>query len=131
MTETDLTPRQRRFVAAVVATTTVREAARIAGVCERTALRYMRQQAVQAAIRTAQTDILRQGARRAVQAVGQAVASLEAILTDEATPPGVRVSAARAILEHAPKLYETVDLAERVAALEAQIAEAHYYDDTT
>jgi hypothetical protein len=45
--------------------------------------------------------------------------TLAVIMGNEAAPAAVRVSAARAILDAAPKVIELGDLAARLAALEA------------
>jgi hypothetical protein len=49
-------------------------------------------------------------------------ATLRDLMTDPATPPGVRVRCAVAILDAALRLMELVTLADRVAALEQRMA---------
>lgn len=121
MSEEELTGRKRRFVVAMVAAATVTEAAQVAGIGERTARRYLADPAVVRALHAALDGALGDASRRAVAAMSEAVATLEAIHRDAAQPAGVRVSAARAILDAGPRLREALDLAERLAALEEKL----------
>ncbi|GAB4402083.1 MAG: hypothetical protein Kow00123_12080 [Anaerolineales bacterium] len=116
-----LTPRQARFVGALMTTRTVAEAARVAGVGERTARRWLRLPAVQRALSEAQGEALKQATRRAVAAIGLAVDILQVIMADPGASAGARVSAARCILDAAARLTETAELADRVSRLEQRI----------
>jgi phage terminase small subunit len=123
VTKNELSPRQRRFVAAMLTARTVREAAESVGVSERTGLKYLADPKVKAALSAALDGALGDATRATVGAMREAVATLEAIHGDEAQPAGSRVAAARAILEAGPRLREALDLAARVADLEQRIAE--------
>ena len=50
----------------------------------------------------------------------EAVEALRSIPTDEAAPPGARVSAARSLLDQAQRAVELEDLALRIDQLEAR-----------
>ena len=67
-------------------------------------------------------DRLRALARRALAAAVGALAVLLNVAGDAAQPAPPRVAAARAILDSATRLLESADLAERVSALEEQLA---------
>lgn len=121
MTESELSPRQRRFVAAMLTARTVREAAAAVGVTERTGLKYLANPAVKRALGQALDDALGQATRQVVKAMTGALDTLEEIHQDPDAPTGARVSAARAILDAGPKLREALDLAERVTALEQSL----------
>lgn len=121
-TEADsLTPKQAAFIAALMTSSTLEQAAEISGISARTGRRYLRNAAVKAALSAALDDAMGQAARRAVAAMTSAVDTLDGIHRDPAAVVGARVSAARAILEAGPKLREAMDLAERVAALEDKL----------
>jgi phage terminase small subunit len=115
-----LSQRRRRFVAAMLTSPTIEDAAKSAGISERTAYRYLANPDVKAALSSALDDALNQATARAVAAMTAALETLAAIHQDRAAPTGARVSAARAILDAGPRLREAVDLAERVARLEQQ-----------
>lgn len=121
MMESELRPRQRRFVAAMLTARTVREAAAAVGVTERTGLKYLANPAVKRALGQALDDALGQATRQVVKAMTGALDTLEEIHQDLDAPAGSRVSAARAILDAGPKLREALDLAERVTALEQSL----------
>jgi len=113
-----LNRRQRAFVAALVGAPTILQAAEVAGISESTAYRYLKQPAVRAALGLALDTALGQVVRRSVAAMTEALDTLEAIHLDQEQPAGSRVAAARTIFTEGPKLRESLDLAERVAALE-------------
>ena len=121
MTEKDLSPRQSRFVAAMLTARTIGEAAQAAGVTERTGKRYLKIPAVKVALGHALDSAMTQATSRAVTAMSEALETLEAIHRDEGTPAPTRVSAARAILQACPKLREAMDLAQRVAEMEERM----------
>ena len=120
MTKNDsLSTRQRKFIAAMVSSPTIAEAANVAGIAEKTACRYLGDPVVKRALSKALDDALSQATTRTVSAMGAAVGTLEEIHQDAEQPAAARVSAARAILEGGPKLKDAVDMAARVSALEA------------
>jgi hypothetical protein len=131
MTDTKLTARQAHFVSAVLATRTTAEAARQAGVSDRTAYTYMNDPRVQAAIGRGLDDVLADATRHITGAVAQALAALEDILTDPAAPPAARIAAARIILDAAPRYRQTLDLATRLANMEDLQASLEHGPDTS
>jgi len=117
-TPDSLSARKRRFVAALLAEPTILDAAKAAGVSERTAHRYIRDPDVKRALSAALDDVLSDVTRQVVGEMGAAVHTLAAVHSDGTMPPAARVSAARAILTGGPALREAFDLAERVSQLE-------------
>lgn len=85
----------------------------------RTVRRYLADPATRAQMRELEADRLRDLSRRTGALAGSAVVILGTIANDKAEPAGARVGAATRIVELAIRLAEHVDLAERVAALEA------------
>lgn len=120
---TNLSPRQARFVSALLSSPTIEAAAAAAGISSRTGRRYLRDPNVRRAISAAVDEAMGRATHLAVQAMVNALMTLEEIHTDRKAPVGPRVSAARAVLEIAPKLREALDLADRVSALEQEIGD--------
>jgi len=116
-----LNRRQRRFVAALLVSPTIEQAAQVAGIAPSTAYRYLREPAVKAELGQALDGALGQAARQVVAEMGAALETLEAIHQDSEAPASARVSAARTILQAGPALREALDLAERVTALEQKL----------
>jgi phage terminase small subunit len=115
-----LSANQRRFLAAMLTARTVTDAARQAGIAERTAYLYLSTPHIQAALNRALDEALSHTAQQATAAMDHALAALRAILDDPASPPAARIAAARTILQVGPRLHESVTLTQRVAILENQ-----------
>jgi hypothetical protein len=115
-----LSPKQRRFLSAMLSARTIADAARQAGIAERTAYLYLTAPHFQVALNHALDDALSRAAQQATAAMDHALAALCAILDDPATSPAARIAAARAILQVGPRLHESVTLTQRVATLEDQ-----------
>jgi HEAT repeat protein len=97
---------------------TVRDAARSAGIGERTATRRAADPAFCRRVAELRSGMVARAAGQLADGMAQAVATLRELLTAESE--SVRLAAARSILEIGPKLRETVELEERMAAIEAQ-----------
>jgi len=110
---------QRRFVAALMATRTVRDACEAAKVAERTGTRWLTRPEVRAELAQRQDAALSQVARRMASSMTLALTVLEAVMVDKNHSASVRVSAARAVLENGLRFAEIVSLADRVSRLEA------------
>ena len=115
---TVLSTRQRAFVAATVAGMTHAEAAETIGVTPRTATRYMGDPLVRAALSEAMDATFGQVTHRMAGGTNEALDVLRDIMTDGTISASVRVRAAVAWLDAAPKWREAVDLVDRVMALE-------------
>lgn len=113
-----LSPRQARFVSAMIVTRTVADAARMAGIGERTAYTYLADPAVQAAIGRGLDDVLADATRQITGTIGPALAALESILQDPTVPASARVAAARLLLDAGLRYRTTLDLATRLANVE-------------
>ena len=96
----------------------VAEAAETANISLRSAWRYLADPAVKRALSAALDDALAAVTRRAVDAMGRALTTLEDVQKDREASPSAKVAAARVVMVAGPKLREATDLAERVAALE-------------
>jgi hypothetical protein len=109
------------LLAALACGATVEGAARQAGVSRRTAQRRKADPDFSRQLSEARAEMVRRASG------GLAAAALESVKTllslqASANPPAVRLGAARAVLEIGMKLRETVDLEERLAAVERRLA---------
>ena len=114
-----LTAKQRGFVRALLTERDVRAAARAAGIAERTAHRWLRLEALQAAIVDAEADALAVATRGLVRLAADAVNTLGDAMTDKDAATGARIRAADILLTRLPQLRELVTLEGRVSKLEA------------
>jgi phage terminase small subunit len=118
-----LTTRQRRFVTALLAAPTIRQAAEAADVSETTAWRYLSDPTVRREVADRQSAMLAQASSGVVSDMAVARAVLRQVMADTNASAASRVSAARAILDAGLRLFEMVSLSDRVAALEEQYGE--------
>src|SRR5262245_31087838 len=109
-----------RLLLALACGATVENAARSAGISESTAYRRLRETAFNQRLQQVRADMVQRTAGMLTAAAGEAVKTLLA-LQKESIPHATRLGAARAILELGVRLRETAELAERIAALEAQM----------
>lgn len=116
-----LTPRQARFCTALLEARTIREAAKMAGIGEATAWRYLASPRVRQTLSERQGAMLAQASAALVADMAEARKTLRSIMGDATAAPGVRVAAARAVLEAGLRLFELASLAERVAELERRL----------
>lgn len=128
--DTTLTTKQMKAVEALLQAETIRHAAEMAGISERTLYRWLkdpRWEHFQAEYGDARRQATRHAVGRLQAASSDAVTILRRIMFDESQQGAARVAAARSILEFAFKGSELQDLSERIAALEA-ITEAQNAD---
>jgi hypothetical protein len=110
----NLSAKQRRFVAAMLAAPSLREACRQVGISESTGQRWTRAPALVSAMGEAQRAALVDAARRLTAGLASAIDTLVSVSADEHAPASARVGAARAILDatlKAAELAQTRELA--------------------
>lgn len=117
-----LSTKQRRFMAALLAEPTTRAAARVAGVSETCAWRWLRTDPVRSELASQQDAMLGQAAAALVSDMAEARQCLLDTLRDAKTPASVKVRAAAVILDCGLRLFEMRTLAERVAELERRVS---------
>ena len=115
-----LTARQRKAIAALLASPTVSSAAETAGVSRSQLERWRRQPAFRAALAQAEADIIEEAARQLLKLQGTAIRVIARVMLDDNSHAGVRIRAAQLIVENTLRLREIVSLEERIAALEAE-----------
>jgi hypothetical protein len=108
------------FALAVASGTSLREAARSAGISESTAYRRLKDPAFCRRVSEIRTSFLNEAVGRLSEAANEAVSTLKALLASRTD--SVRLGAARTILELGPKLREQAELEERITALEREAA---------
>ncbi len=119
MPKTDLNPRQRRAISALMTCPTLAAAAREAKVSERQLYRWLYDEPVfQKALRTAQDEALSSTVRNLAAMGTEAAETLRAQLSSNDATPGVKVRAGDVILSQMARLSELADLEARIAALE-------------
>ena len=118
-TDPTLTVKQTAYIAARLESRSIIEAAKSAGVAERTARRWEVLPQVRQALAAGADELLAEAARRAKMRLCAGLDTLAAIMSNESAPVGIRVAAARAILTEGPRLIELGELARRLAELEA------------
>ncbi len=99
---------------------TVEAAARQCGLSERTVYRRLHEADFRARLQALQADMVQRTAGALTAAATEGVRTLLDLLKP-ASPPAVRLGAARAVLELGMKVRDAAELAERIAALEAQL----------
>jgi len=111
------TPRQRRAIAALLATGDKNDAAEQAGVSRRTLYRWMHQDEFRAELVQAETAALDELSRQLVRLAALAVETLERAMANAETD-GQRIRAADIVLSRLLQLRELVSIETRLAALE-------------
>jgi hypothetical protein len=102
---------------AVAGGQTLRDAATVAGVSERTATRRWADAAFRRRVAELRAEMVARSVGRMADGMSDAADVLRQLLAP-GTPPAVRLGAARALLELGTKLRESVELEERLQALE-------------
>ncbi len=110
------------LIAALAAGKPVAEAAKLAGVSERTVYRRLADSLWRRRVAAARTELLARAVGILAEGTTAAAATLRLLLRSDS--PSVQLAAARAILDQTTRGIELLDLAERVSALEEQTAAA-------
>jgi hypothetical protein len=110
--------KQDAAILALLSSRNVEEAARTAGVNQRTLFRWMKEPAFNAAYRAARRAAFGQTVARLQYASGAAASVLLKVLADPATPASTKVRAAESVLAHTIKAMEVDDIDARVTELE-------------
>lgn len=119
----NLTPKQEKALASLLAKGEVRAAAKDSGVGETTLWRWLKETAFAEAYREQRCKLLEAGTAALTSNVSKASKVLLDVAENKDAPASARVAAARAIIEGATKAIETLDLLPRVAELEKYIGD--------
>ena len=107
------------LMTALASGASIKDGAKLAGIGERTAHRRLSNTQFQEKIAELRIQLLSEAVGRLTAATTQAAETMRSLLQSKSD--NVRLSAARAILEFAPKLRETVELERRLALLETEV----------
>lgn len=116
-----MTSNQKRALAALVKTRSIREAAAQAGIDERSIRRYLKDPDFLQEYRQIQAEILTDARESAQGSIAPALETLQEICTDTEARNSDRITAAKTLLEWACRLTELTDLEERITALETHV----------
>jgi NADPH-dependent ferric siderophore reductase len=105
MSKTDKLPtKKRRAIAALLVTPSVKSAAQVAEISERTLHRWLKDTGFQAALAEAEAEAVAQAARQMAGGANEAVIALRQVLRNPAATPREKIAAASAYLSHLPKI---------------------------
>lgn len=115
--------KQAAAIPALLSSDTVEEAAERVGVTARTVYRWLADDdEFRAAFRDAKRALVAQASTRLYAALGDAVATLEAVMGDESAPPQARIAAAREIIGSSHKAFQVEDLQAQIEDLQRDLA---------
>lgn len=113
---------KEKALAALLASTSIREAAGKCGLTERTLNEYIRTDPeFKRALENSRREIVRTAAHEIQAAYLLAVDTLKSIASNKESAPGVRIQAASNILKYGIKLQETTEISERLDAIEERL----------
>ncbi len=113
-----LNPKQISALQCLLTYPTKKEAAKAAGITDRTLRKYLADAEFQAEYKKAFGMIVTDATRQAQKALSPAITLLLTVVNDENETAGNRISAARSILEYGLKLTEFNDILQDLEALE-------------
>jgi hypothetical protein len=114
----ELTPKQHKTIAALLATPTIAAAAAVVSVGERTVHTWLGERTFADAYRDARRAAVTQAVTRLQQVSGVAVGVLVQVMANKDNPASTRVNAAKTVLEFAFRAVELEDIQARLDALE-------------
>jgi phage terminase small subunit len=120
--ETTLTHKQEMLILALLSNKTAQAAARIAGVSEKTAQRWLKLPHVRQAYQEAQKRVFEQALTGLLNHVDTAIGTLARNMTNKRTPPSTQVRAAQIVLEQSLTLYKMNEMEARIAELERMLS---------
>ncbi|WP_303973924.1 replication protein [Streptococcus merionis] len=118
-----LTPKQEKFLLALMTSKTIDEATQKAGIARTTGYNYMKSLTFRRAYRKARTDIVQQTTALLQSASIEAVEVLREIMLDKSVSPYARQQSAQTVLTMAYKAHEVENVLEVVEELEARFDE--------
>lgn len=121
--DSQLSVKQERFIAALLAGNGIQIAANVAGVNEKTADRWLQLPHVQKAYKHAQQVVFDEAINLLITDISDARATLNSIMKDTSVPAGVRVRASQILLEKAIDLRKMSELEQKIADLEQRVQE--------
>lgn len=112
------------IIAALLSTTTITEAAEIAGVSAKTIHARLKDQNFKNDLDKARRELWKGYATSLQGRLGRAIQTISEIMDNEEAPPQVRLNASAEIIRSGMRITELVDVVERVDALEKIVEES-------
>ena len=113
-----ITPAKEKALAALLCSRTRQEAAKAAGIDERTLRKYFKEEEFRQRYNEACSAIVSDAALQAKQDMGTALSVLREIMTNGKENSRNRIQASRSMVEYALRLTEHADILERLTELE-------------
>lgn len=113
-----MTPAKEKALAALLTHPTQKAAAEAIGIAPRTMRGYLEDPEFQQRYVAACKELVGEATRQAQKCISPALLALRAIVEDQEEPGGVRVSAARSLLEYSLRLTEIHDILTTLEAVE-------------
>jgi hypothetical protein len=110
--------KQEETIAALLSQRNLEEAAKAAGISQRTLMRWLKLPEFQAAYREARRAAYSQAVAKLQQGATAAATTLLKVMLDQGTPASVKVRAAECVMNHSSKAIEIEDIEARVTELE-------------
>ena len=107
------------IIVALISSSTIREAAAILNIREKTLYSRMKDESFKVEYRAARADLVKTASMKLQNRLSEAIDIQCQLMKDESVPPQVRLSAAESIIKRSISLMETIDLTERVEELES------------
>lgn len=120
----DLPAKKEEAIIELLNQPTVRKAAEVLGLSEKTLHRWLDETEFAAAYRKARRMAFAHAVQMTQRYAPVAISTLARIANDNAAPPAARVSAATALLRFSRDSIELDDLAQRIETLEASLPKA-------
>ncbi len=119
--ESELSPKQEQFIAALVAGNSIVVAAKAVGIAERTAYNWLKLPHFQSAYQAAKQWAFDESLGELRDNVNLAIATLKRAMTNDTIDPAVQVRAANIWLQNAIQIHSMQQLEERLQELEAAL----------
>ena len=121
---TKLVAKQEKFMIALMATNTILDACKQAGIANHTGYKYLNDPEFKVEYLKLRRETMQQATNKLQQAAVIAVETLENVMLDaENSTPSARVQAARTVLENAYRGLEIDDIQQRIEQLEKRLEE--------
>jgi len=107
------------IIAALLNSGSISEAAKLTGIAPRTIYDRMGYREFKAAYSAAKADIMRQAVLTMTRKLSEAVEVITGIMTNEENAPGIRLQAAKMIIENAARFTDRINDADQYTAAQA------------
>lgn len=107
------------IIITLLSSESIRAAAKSLNIQEKTLYHRIKDDKFKTEYRQARAELVKTASAKLQSRLSTAIDVITEIMTDESAPPQVRLNAAELIVKRSLSLFETVDIIERIEALEA------------